>query len=135
MCLMGFIGLRGFAQISNVPDEILTPIVFVFCSVGTFCMNHNMDDIIFMLIVGVIGYFLVKLDYAMPPVILGLILGPTLEKNLQKSLVLSDGSFSIFFTHPISCVLIIIAVLSLGIPLFSQLYQKSKGKKMESSGS
>ena len=129
MCILGFAGLRGFSQISNVPDEILTPIVFVFCAVGTFCMNHNMDDITFMLICGVVGYFLLKLDYAMPPVILGLILGPTLEKNLQKSLVISGGSFSIFFTHPISCVLIVIALLSLGIPFFKSIFGNIIKKK------
>jgi putative tricarboxylic transport membrane protein len=134
MCLMGFMGIRGFSKVSNLPDEILIPIVFVFCSIGTFCMNHNMDDILFMVIAGVIGYFLIKMDYAMPPVILGLILGPTIEKNLQKSLVISDGSFAIFFTHPISCVLLIIAVFSLGIPFFSYLIHKKQEEKKAVAG-
>ena len=67
----------------------------------------------------------------MPPVILGLILGPTIEKNLQKALVLSDGSFSIFFTHPISCVLIVIAVVSLMLPLITYFVKKKRGKNEE----
>lgn len=128
MCVLGFGGIRIFSKISAVPNEILTPIVFIFCCVGAFCMNHNVDDIYFMLITGVIGYFLIKLDFAMPPVILGLILGPTIEKNLQKSLVLSDGSFGIFFSHPISCVLIIIAVFSLMMSLAAHLWNKKKVK-------
>ena len=131
MGLLGFGGIRIFSKISGVPKEILTPIIFVFCCVGTFCMNHNVYDIFFMLIAGAVGYFLIKLDFAMPPVILGLILGPTIEKNLQKALVLSDGSFSIFFTHPISCVLIVIAVVSLMLPLITYFVKKKRGKNEE----
>lgn len=126
MCILGFGGIRIFSKITSVPKEILTPVVFVFCCVGTFCMNHNINDIYFMLLAGAVGFVLLKMDFAMPPVILGLILGPTVEKNLQKSLVLSDGSFKIFFQHPISCVLLIVAFLSLFIPVITYLVEKNK---------
>lgn len=131
MCVLGFGGIRIFSRISSVSKEILIPVVFVFCSVGTFCMNHNVQDIYFMMIAGTIGFVLIKLGFAMPPVILGLILGPTIEKNLQKALVISDGSFNIFFNHPISCVLLIIAILSLFGPLFTFLFKKRKGVQNE----
>jgi putative tricarboxylic transport membrane protein len=116
MSILGFSGIRFFSKITSMPSEILTPIVFVFCAVGTFAMNHDITDICFMLIAGTIGFILIKSGFAMPPVILGLILGNTIEKNLQKSLVLSDGSFAIFFQRPISCALLIAALLSLYIP-------------------
>lgn len=129
MCLLGFGGIRIFSRISSVPKELLTPIVFVFCCVGAFCMNHNVADIYFMLAAGFVGFLLLKMDFAMPPVILGLILGPTVEKNLQKALVLSDGSFGIFFTHPISCALLVVAICSLTIPFIVGVVKKKRGIK------
>ncbi|MCQ4838059.1 C4-dicarboxylate ABC transporter permease, partial [[Clostridium] symbiosum] len=68
------------------------------------------------------------LDFAMPPVILGLILGTKNETNLSKSLAISDGSFSIFFTRPISCVLLIIAAFSLLSPVLVPMLKRAAGR-------
>ena len=65
----------------------------------------------------------------MPPIILGLILGSLAEKNLQRALTISDGSWSIFFTRPISLVLIIISVISLLWPIVSPILRKRRGQK------
>ena len=74
-----------------------------------------------MMLVGIVAFFLMKLEFPMPPVILGLILGNTLEKNLQRSLMVSKGSFTIFFTRPISMGLLIIAFLSIFLPLIMRI--------------
>lgn len=129
MCILGYGGIRIFSKITSIPASVLTPIIFIFCFVGTFALNNNIDDIFFMIIAGVAGYVLIKLDFAMPPIILGLILGNLTEKNLQRSLTLSNGSFSIFLHRPIALVLLIIAFLSLVYPLFLPLLHKRKNKK------
>lgn len=126
MCLLGYCGMRGFAKISNMPLQVLTPMVFMFCSVGTFAFNHNMTDIFVMVFFGFIGFFMVKFDFPIPPIILGIILGDMVEKNLQRSLVVSEGSFAIFFTRPISCTLLIIAILSLLLPIVSAIRKSRK---------
>ena len=126
MCLLGYIGMRGFAKISNIPLQILTPMVFMFCAVGTFAYNHNLLDVYTMVIFGVIGFFMVKFDFPIPPIILGIILGNMVEKNLQRALVISKGDFSIFFTHPISCVLLIISIISLLSPVISAVLKLKK---------
>lgn len=100
--------------------------VFMFCSVGTFAFNHNMTDIFVMVFFGFIGFFMVKFDFPIPPIILGIILGDMVEKNLQRSLVVSEGSFAIFFTRPISCALLIIAILSLLLPIVSAIRKSRK---------
>ena len=77
--LLGFCGIRIFAKIGNLPQKWLTPLIFTFCTVGTFALNNNFGDVIFMLAAGIIGYVLLKLDFSMPPIILGLLLGNTVE--------------------------------------------------------
>lgn len=117
MGLLGFGGIRLFAKIGDIHNKYLTPIVFVFCIVGTFALNNSVNDIFLMMIFGLIAFFLIKLDFPTPPIILGLILGNTLEKNLQRALLVSKGDFSIFFTRPISLALLLIAFGSVFLPV------------------
>lgn len=130
MGILGFAGIRLFSKIVAIPDVILTPMIFIFCFVGTFAMNHNINDIYLMIIAGVLGYFMLKMDFCVPPLILGLILGKTLESNLRRTLVLSDGSPIIFLQKPISLVLLIAAFLSLIYPIvLPYIRQKMKARK------
>lgn len=129
MGILGFAGIRLFSKIVAIPDVILTPMIFIFCFVGTFAMNHNINDIFLMIIAGVIGYFMLKMDFCVPPLILGLILGRTLESNLRRSLVLSDGSPLIFLQRPIALVLLIAAFISLIYPIVLPHIRKTAGKE------
>lgn len=130
MGILGFAGIRLFSKIVAIPDVILIPMIFIFCFVGTFAMNHNINDIYLMIIAGVLGYFMLKMDFCVPPLILGLILGKTLESNLRRTLVLSDGSPIIFLQKPISLVLLIAAFLSLIYPIvLPYIRQKMKARK------
>jgi len=129
MCLLGYIGIRGFAKISMVPMKWLNPIIFVFCTVGTFAINNNMGDVFLMIGAGILGYVLVKLDFCMPPIILGLILSGTVEENLRRALVLSDGSLSIFLSHPIAMALLTVAAISLLTPVIMKLWKQRGAKK------
>ncbi len=116
MGICGFSGVKLFAKISSVPEIILTPLIFVFCFVGTYAVNHTVQDIYLMIICGILGFFLIKMEFSVPPIILGLILGNILEKNFRRGLVLSKGDWTTFFTRPISCIFIIISILSLIYP-------------------
>ena len=130
MCLLGFGGIRIFAKISNLPTKWLAPIVFVFCAVGTFALNNNIYDVYFMIVAGIVGYFLLKLDFCMPPIILGLILGSTIENNLRRTIVLADGHLASYMMgRPIAVVLLIIAVISLFSPLLIFVFQKRRAEK------
>lgn len=136
MALLGFSGIRLFAKISSVPQKWLTPMVFLFCAIGTYALNNNLNDIYLMLIAGVVAFFLIKMDFPMPPVILGLILSATVENNLRRTVVLANGKFfSYLFHRPIAVVLLIIAIISLFYPIFVSLYQKKKAQKAASNSS
>jgi putative tricarboxylic transport membrane protein len=124
--LYGFLGIRIFTKILSIPKVVLTPIILVLCIVGSYALGNNFFDVWIMLIAGIIGYFMNRYDISTSPVILALILGPMLEANLRRSLVLSNGDISIIFTRPISLTLIALAILTLFYPL---LMKKIKGKK------
>ena len=127
--ILGFCGIRIFAKIGNLPQKWLTPMIFTFCTVGTFALNNNFGDVIFMLAAGIIGYVLLKLDFSMPPIILGLLLGNTVESNLRRAMTLSGGDLSYFLTRPIAMVLLVISVISLFYPVIVPAIAQYKGRK------
>src|SRR5437764_45421 len=102
--LYGLFGVRPLLQILKVRRGILMPIVFLLCTVGAFATASRLFDIWVMLAIGIGAYFLRRRGYEMAPLVLGLVLGPLLDKSLRRGLVLSDGSLAPFFTRPIAAV-------------------------------
>ncbi len=100
--LFGLFGVRPMLQVLKVPRDILMPIVFLLCTVGSFAVASRLFDVYIMVAVGIGAYFLRRRGYEMAPLVLGLVLGPLLDKSLRRGLVLSDGSLLPFFTRPIS---------------------------------
>jgi len=88
------------------------PIILVLCAVGSFAINGRVFDILIMLLFGVIGYPLRKMKYPDAPLILGLILGPMLDENLRRGLILNAGSLVPFFSRPISIILIVMILMT-----------------------
>lgn len=129
MGILGFAGIRLFARVLDVPQKILLPLIFTFCFVGTYACNRSINDVYMMIIAGILGYILLKLDFSLPPVILGLILGTMIEKNFRRALILSNGDISTFFTRPISCVFLILAAISLFAPLIKRLVVVLQARK------
>jgi putative tricarboxylic transport membrane protein len=95
---------RLLVQVLRVPQHIIVPIIFVLCTVGSFAIAGRLFDIYVMLAFGIIGFFLRQWNYPMAPLVLGIVLGDLLEKNLRRALLLSDGDLTPFFTRPISAV-------------------------------
>ena len=95
------------------------PVVFVLCVVGSYAIAQRLFDVYVMLAFGVIGFILRQLNFPMAPLVLGIVLGDLLEKNLRRGLVLSDGDLTPFFTRPISFVmfLLVAATILLNIPV------------------
>src|SRR5262245_51665799 len=110
--VFGLTLVRPLLWILLVPRERLMPVVFVLCVVGAFAITSRLFDIWVMLIFGLIGFVLRRLKFPMPPLILGLVLGDLLEKNLTRGLVLSDGSLAPFFTRPIAGTIAAITIAS-----------------------
>jgi putative tricarboxylic transport membrane protein len=105
--------VKVVVKILRVPTSLLMPIILVLCAVGSFAISGRVFDILIMLLFGVIGYPLRKMKYPDAPLILGLILGPMLDENLRRGLILNAGSLAPFFTRPISIILIIFILITL----------------------
>ena len=121
--IFGFILVRPLIKILLVPRERLMPIVFVLCVVGAFAITSRVFDIYIMLFFGLVGFIMRELKFNMAPLILGLVLGDLLEKNLTRGLVLSGGSIVPFFTRPVCAVLAALTILSIlwSIPAINQM--------------
>jgi putative tricarboxylic transport membrane protein len=106
-----------WVQVLRIPDRILYPLILLFCLVGAYGINNNVFDVIVMIVFGITGYLLKKFDYEAAPLILAFVLGPMLEVNLRRALIISKGSFSIFFTRPIALAAIVISLILIILPI------------------
>ena len=103
MLLMLNLPLIGiWVKLLQVPYRLLFPIIMTLMGIGIYSLNTSGTDVLLMALFGFVGYILLKLGCSFPPLILAMVLGPLLEENLRRSLLLSDGDPSVFFTRPLS---------------------------------
>jgi len=106
-----------WVQVLKVPYGLFFPLVLLFCLIGAYSLASSTFDILIMNVFGIIGYLMKKTGYEGPPLVLGLVLGNILENTLRQSLILSDGSFLIFFNRPIAATFIWVTIALLVFPI------------------
>jgi len=106
-----------FVRALRVPYTILMPLIIVFCITGAYSLKNSVWDVGQMLVFGVLGYAMKKLDYSPAALVLALVLGPLAERALRQSLIISDAGMGIFFLRPISAVLMVAALLAIAVPV------------------
>ncbi len=102
--------IPAFIMVLKMPFTILAPVIYVLCIVGGYAPTKDMHDVWLMLLFGVAAYLMRKLDYPLAPAVLAIVLGPLAEASMRQSLIISHGSFEIFFTRPISGSIMVIAI-------------------------
>lgn len=112
---MPLIGM--WVQVLKLPYRVLFPLILMFCIVGVFASGNAVFDVFVMVVFGVLGYLMRKFGYEPAPLVLAFVLGPMLENNLRKSLILSHGEFMIFLERPISAACLVLAAIALLAPL------------------
>lgn len=130
MLILGLSSLKLFVKVLSVPKAILTPMIFILCVVGSYAINTSFFDVGVMLAFGILGYFLQKVDFSVSPAVLGLILGPMAEANFRRALLMSEGSFSIFFESIIAWVFVILIFFTLGMPYITKQLKKKRLAKV-----
>ena len=141
-------GIRWFAQVMRIPLPYLLPFVLIFSLIGAYAVSGQafttaVYDTGVCLLFGVIGFLLRRGGYPISPLVLGVILGGMLEENFRRAVKLANGNYLVFFTKPISLLFIILAVVSIVIPILGKrkkLHQKvteasKEGIQEDSSGS
>jgi putative tricarboxylic transport membrane protein len=125
LVVLAFVPL--FAAILRIPFAILTPSIVVVCAIGSYAVHNSMIDVWYMIIFGVVGYVFKKLDYPLAPLVLALVLGDLAENALRQSLIMSQGSLAIFFSRPISAVIMALALLFFLLPLATPWWRRRRG--------
>jgi putative tricarboxylic transport membrane protein len=106
-----------WVKLLRVPYYLLSPLILVICLIGAYSLNNSVVELLIMVICGMLGYVMNKYGYPAAPLVLALVLGPMFEESLRQSLIMSRGSLAVFFTRPISAVLVVISLALLISPI------------------
>ena len=121
--------VRVWTAILSIPPVVLTALILVFMVIGAYTINFSTFDLFVLVLFGLIGLAMRKLDIPLAPLVLTLVLGPLMERSLRESLEISQGDFSVFLTRPICVVLLLIALAIAGTPLLRLRRLRRRTKK------
>jgi putative tricarboxylic transport membrane protein len=111
------------ASIVFISNAILYPVVFGIVILGVYSINYSMSDITIALAAGGVGYVMLKLDYSPVPLVLGLVLGPLLERGVRRTLILSQGDLGVFVAQPIALTFFVLTVAVIVLPLITSRFR------------
>ena len=118
---LGLMTVPWLARLSVLPSRWIAPFVLVLVFTGTFMLRSNIFDVGLAVLSGLFGYVLRRFGFPLITVVIGFILGPLAERAFLQSLMISDGSYLIFFTHPITVILMLLTLVALMLPFLSSL--------------
>lgn len=115
--------VRVWVRVLAIPYPILFPTILLLCAIGIYSLNNSAFDILIAAVFGLVGYVFIKLKLEPAPLLMGFVLGPMLEENLRRAMLLAQGDATVFLRHPISAGLLaaaaVIVALSIGLPLLA----------------
>jgi len=114
--VLGLGMIRAAVLVTRIPPRLMYVFIAVFCVIGAFAIRNDMNDVYVMIAFGVTGFVFSRLGLPATPLAFGLILGPILEENLRRSLMISGGSWTIFVERPISAALVGVCALIVALP-------------------
>jgi putative tricarboxylic transport membrane protein len=118
-----------WVKVLKVPYSILSVLIILLCLIGAYSVNNSVTDVFLMCFFGLVGYYMKRYKFPGAPLMLALVLGPMLESSFRRSLLLSYGSPTIFFTRPISAICLLVAFVSLASPVL--LKKRIKGEAID----
>ena len=122
--VIGFLLMKQFVRLMHAPRHILVAAIILLCVIGSFTIRNNIVDVGVMIVFSGVGYVMYKLDIPVAPLAFGLILGPILEENLRRSLIVSDGSWMVFVERPIALTMLLLSLAAVLYPAFGALRAK-----------
>jgi len=109
--LVGSIFLKLARKLTSIPKDILYPTVIFFGVIGSYVFQNSLFDVKIMLFLGLLGYVFTKLDIPIPPILIAFILGGIFERKIRQTFLISGGSVNIFFTRPITLLLLMLTIV------------------------
>lgn len=120
-----------WVRMLSIPYRIIYPAILLFICIGVYSANNNLFDVAVVLFIGVFGYVASRLGYEPAPLLLGLVLGPMVEENFRRALLLSRGDLTVFITRPISGACMLLAALIVGFVIYKRLTAGRTMPKLE----
>ncbi len=121
--------IRLFTRILNVPNWVLVPVIAIITSIGVYAVHATTFDLFLMVIIGIFGYVLRKLDFPLSPLLLGFILGGLMEQNLRRALSISNGELGILWGSPITMGVWVLVVVMLALPIVRIWRRRAKQRR------
>ena len=118
-------------KLLKVPVGVMIPSIVVICFVGAFSTSNSMFGVVVMMIGGILGYIFKKNDIPVSPLLLAFVLSSTLETNVRRTFIASQGSLRLFYTRPITLVLVLVFLAIVGTPLVKAIIKKAKNKNVQ----
>ena len=131
MCLQGKFLTSLFAKVVSIPQEILTPIIVIFCFAGAYSVNGNYFDVGVALVFGILAWVLRKLELPPVPILLGLVLGSMTETNFRRALLISNGSPKIFFSSIYCIIFLVLIVAAVGTIVRGKVKERKAAAQKE----
>jgi putative tricarboxylic transport membrane protein len=119
-----------FAAILRIPFSVIAPVIMVVCAIGAYTVSNSLFDVWLIMIFGVMGYVFNKLDYPLAPLVLALVLGDLAESSFRQSMLISQGSVSIFWANWLVGSIMTLGMLLLFWPLVSWIVAKVRPRAL-----
>jgi len=121
--------VKIWVKLLEVPRALLYAAILVFATLGVYSVSNSLIDVLVMYVIGVIGFFMRRYDFPVGPTILGVILGPLMEKQFRDAVSISQGDLSIFVTRPLSLVLLLAAAGAILVPYLPRIVARARGRR------
>jgi len=127
MFLFMLVAVKHIAKLASLPRSLLMPVILVFCIIGSFALSTRMFDVWTMIFFGLLGFAFERMKIPLAPFVIGFILAPVAEENLQAGLMASSGSFLPLIQRPISLIFVVSSLVLLAVPLY-KLFKYGRSK-------
>ena len=113
-----------WVRLLRVPYRLLYPMILIFCCIGVYSVNNSPTDVYATAAFALVGYWLVKHDFEPAPMLLGFVLGPLMEENLRRAMLIARGDATVFLTRPISGALLLLSAILLAIAVMPMMRKR-----------
>lgn len=126
MCLIGYFAAKAIVRVLEFPEVIVSAYVVMCCVLGAFAARNNITDVWLLVVFGVLGYLAERFRFPVPPLVLGVILGPLAEQSFMTTMISFSNDWTVFFSRPVSGVVMVIGILTLVYPIFRQIRYQAR---------
>ncbi|HEX9437205.1 MAG TPA: tripartite tricarboxylate transporter permease, partial [Candidatus Limnocylindria bacterium] len=118
-----------WVKLLDVPKPLLYSGILVISAIGVYSIDRRASDLAVVFVLGVLGFLMRRYDYPLAPVILGIVLGPLIDNNFRRSMIMTDGSLLAIAARPATAVILVLAVLFFALPFLLRLYARVSGRQ------